>query len=188
MEKKTPRGIDSFEEVREMGYYYVDKSMMIKELLCPLPDKVVLITRPRRFGKSLNLSMLECFLNIEREEEGTSLFDGLSTMDEKEVCDKYMHKYPILHISFKEVSSDSSKPSPDNYNSALENLKSSIWNLAMRHRYLLKSDELDEFDKEEFHRLIAKTSLEELAKDKEIHIYDGFFNSEGFIEKAVGVF
>ena len=82
MAKAIPSGVSSFQKMRANEYYYVDKTMMIKELLYPAPKEVTLITMPRRFGKSLNMSMLECFLDIERKSEGMRHFEGLAISNE----------------------------------------------------------------------------------------------------------
>lgn len=92
---KLPMGIENFEEIRTDGYYYVDKTELISTLL-KNPGKVNLFTRPRRFGKTLNMSMLKYFFEI-----GTNsiLFDGLEISNEKELCHKYMGKFPVISIT-----------------------------------------------------------------------------------------
>ena len=90
--KKLPIGIENFEEIRTKGFYYVDKTGLIKELLENW-GKVTLFTRPRRFGKSLNMSMLKSFFEIGT---GPALFDGLKITEEKELCKKYMGKFPVI--------------------------------------------------------------------------------------------
>lgn len=127
MTKAIPSGFSSFEEIRTNDYCYVDKTMMIKELLYPRPNKVSLITRPRRFGKTLNMSMLECFLDIHRKEE--HLFDGLKIMDEQKICNEFMHAYPVIHVSFKDVNCDGSESKNENLKSVIESLKTTIGEL-----------------------------------------------------------
>ena len=163
MRKTIPTGVSSFEKIRTVGgngaeYYYVDKTMMIKELLYPKPVEVTLITRPRRFGKSLNMSMLECFLDIERESEGTSLFDGLAIMNEKEVCDEYMHKYPVIHVSFKDAvcKKKVGEEKKELIEAAMKGLKGTIGTLAERYRFLLSSDKLDEADRISFRQISTR--------------------------------
>lgn len=102
MKKKLPIGIDNFEKIRENDYYYVDKTGMIKDLIMS-GSEVTLFTRPRRFGKSLNMSMLKSFFSIECE-SSQKIFEGLKIADEEEICNKYMGKYPVIFLSMKEVS------------------------------------------------------------------------------------
>lgn len=139
-------GIDSFERIIQKRYYHVDKTIMIKEILYHHKKDVILITRPRRFGKSLNLSMLECFLNIERKDEGTTLFGGLRIMDDKEVCEQWMHRYPVIHVSFKDVVGCMENDNSSRVDSAVSRLKGVIGDIALKHRFLLRSDHLNEDD------------------------------------------
>lgn len=97
--KQLPIGIESFSEIIQKDYYYIDKTNMIKDLLNS-KSKVTLFTRPRRFGKSLNMDMLKTFF---KEGTDTSLFDGLSISNEKELCEKYQGKYPVISLSLKDV-------------------------------------------------------------------------------------
>lgn len=95
MRKKLPIGIDGFEKIRTNDFYYVDKTLFIKELLQNWGE-VNLFTRPRRFGKSLNMSMLKCFFEVGNE---PALFDGLKIAQEKNLCEEYMGKFPVISIS-----------------------------------------------------------------------------------------
>ena len=97
--KKLPVGIDSFEKLLREDFYYVDKSRMIVDLMANWGE-VNLFTRPRRFGKTLNMSMLKCFFEIGTDK---SLFDGLAVSKEKALCEKYMGKYPVVFVSLKDV-------------------------------------------------------------------------------------
>ncbi|MDO4387122.1 MAG: AAA family ATPase, partial [Clostridia bacterium] len=97
--KKLPVGIDSFEKLRREDFYYVDKTRMIVDLMANWGE-VNLFTRPRRFGKTLNMSMLKCFFEIGTDK---SLFDGLAVSKEKALCEKYMGKYPVVFVSLKDV-------------------------------------------------------------------------------------
>lgn len=99
--KKLPIGIEHFEEMRREDYYYVDKTGMIKELL-QNRAKVNLFTRPRRFGKSLNISMLKYFFEYGCD---SSLFEGLAIEDEDQLCREYMGKFPVVSITLKGVGS-----------------------------------------------------------------------------------
>ena len=96
---KLPIGIEFFKDIRTRGYYYVDKTGFIKDLLDSC-GSVNLFTRPRRFGKSLNMDMLKTFFEIGTE---PSLFDGLCISKESAICKQYMGKYPVISISLKDV-------------------------------------------------------------------------------------
>ena len=99
MRKKLPIGIDGFGKIRTNDFYFVDKTMFIAELLHNWGE-VNLFTRPRRFGKSLNMSMLKCFFEIGCDKR---LFDGLKISREKELCEKYMGQFPVISITLKGV-------------------------------------------------------------------------------------
>ena len=141
--KKLPIGIENFEEFSSENFYYVDKTLFIKELLQNW-GKVNLFTRPGRFGKSLNMSMLKCFFEIGSE---PMLFDGLKIMQEKSLCEKYMGKFPVISISLKSV--DGLK-----YDSAVAALRTVIGNEAGRFRFLRESPELDEDDRNSYNQLV----------------------------------
>lgn len=142
MRKKLPVGIENFEEFSSEDFYYVDKTMFLKELLQNW-GKVNLFTRPRRFGKSLNMSMLKCFFEV-----GTNpaLFEGLKIMQERELCEKYMGKFPVISISLKSVDGLS-------YEAASAALRTIIGNEAGRFRFLSSSDRLSEDEKEVYAQL-----------------------------------
>ncbi|HIX58555.1 MAG TPA: ATP-binding protein [Candidatus Blautia gallistercoris] len=143
MGKKLPVGIENFEEFSSEDFYYVDKTMFIKELLQNW-GKVNLFTRPRRFGKSLNMSMLKSFLESGSDPE---LFNGLKIMEEKELCEKYMGKFPVISISLKSVEGLK-------YEAAAAALRTVIGNEAGRFRFLSESVKLDEDDKNSYSQLI----------------------------------
>ena len=94
---KLPVGIDSFEKIRRNNFYYIDKTKLIEQLV-ETGGEVTLFTRPRRFGQTLNMSMLKSFFEVGTDE---SLFDGLYISGNKELCDKYMGKYPVIFLSLK---------------------------------------------------------------------------------------
>ena len=144
VKKKLPVGIENFREFFTEDFYYVDKTMFIKELLQNW-GKVNLFTRPRRFGKSLNISMLKCFFEIGSD---TSCFDGLKIMQEKALCKEYMGKFPVISISLKSV--DGLK-----YESALAALRTVIGNEAGRFRFLRESSKLDKDDKNSYDQLVS---------------------------------
>ena len=161
-----PTGIEDFKEIRTDGYYYVDKTALIEQVL-DKRSKVTLFTRPRRFGKTLNMSMLRYFF-----ETGTDskLFNGLYISQNAELCEKYMGKYPVIAISLKGVDADS-------YTKAKAQIIKIINREARRHRLLLKSEKLDSFDKELLTQLLSRqmeedtitSSLQELTEVLEAH-------------------
>ena len=142
MRKKLPIGIENFKEFSSEDFYYVDKTLFIKELLQNW-GKVNLFTRPRRFGKSLNMSMLKCFFEAGKD---PALFNGLKIMQEKELCEKYMGKFPVISISLKSVDGL-------NYESASAALRTVIGNEAGRFRFLKDSDRLTNDEKEAYAQL-----------------------------------
>ena len=101
-------GTSSFRELREKNGYFVDKSLLIEELLSQNLSKVSLITRPRRFGKSLNMSMLEEFFN--REKESSEIFKGLRIADNQELCAQWMNRHPVLSVSLRLVEGKTFSP------------------------------------------------------------------------------
>ena len=143
MRRKLPIGIDGFEKIRTNDFYYVDKTLFIKELLQNWGE-VNLFTRPRRFGKTLNMSMLKCFFEIGSE---PALFDGLKIAQEKELCEKYMGKFPVIFISLKSVGGLQ-------YDSAVAALRTVIGNEAGRFRFLRESPMLDESDINSYNQLV----------------------------------
>lgn len=143
--KKLPVGIESFEKLRTQDFYYVDKTLMIRDLIQRWGE-VNLFTRPRRFGKSLNMSMLKSFFEI-----GTDplLFDGLKISKEKELCEKYMGKFPVISISLKDVEGS-------DYDVARTLLCSVIGNEALRFYELLKSSpKLNEVERRQYEQLVC---------------------------------
>lgn len=145
MEKKMlPIGIESFEEIRTDEYYYVDKTTMIRDLL-RRRGKVNLFTRPRRFGKSLNMGMLKSFFEFESDK---AIFDGLNISKETTLCDKYMGKFPVVAISLKSVNGA-------DYSTARSIMCSTIGNEAMRFYDLLSGDKLTSEEKEVYKQLIT---------------------------------
>lgn len=141
--KKLPIGVDNFEKLIQEDFYYVDKTEMIADLLRNWGE-VNLFTRPRRFGKSLNMSMLKNFFEIGCDK---TLFQGLKISEEKELCEKYMGQYPVISVSLKGVDGLS-------FHSAKERLKSIIGREAMRFYFLLNSPKLREEDKKTYKQLI----------------------------------
>lgn len=141
--KKLPVGIENFEEFSAENFYYVDKTMFIAELLQNW-GKVNLFTRPRRFGKSLNMSMLKCFFEIGGDQ---TLFDSLKITEEKSLCEEYMGQFPVISISLKSIDG------PD-FEAASAALRTVIGDEAGRFRFLRESGSLDEEEKNAYGRLI----------------------------------
>ena len=157
---KLPMGIEDFKEMRVQGFYYIDKTGLIKELLEHF-GKVNLFTRPRRFGKTLNMSMLKYFFEIGGD---STLFDGLEIAKEKELCAKYMGKFPVIAITLKGASGRT-------FEEALGMLRNIIGNEAMRFQFLLQSMQLTEIEHKRYEALInidktgSYTMSDELLKD-----------------------
>lgn len=140
---KLPVGIDDFRKLRESDFYYVDKTKLIEQLLQSWSE-VTLFTRPRRFGKTLNMSMLKSFFEIGTDK---SLFDGLYISKNKELCDEYMGKYPVIFLSLKGVEGL-------DFSSARRMLCTIIEREINRHYYLKTSDALTEEDRAQFAKML----------------------------------
>ncbi|MCD8301380.1 MAG: ATP-binding protein [Clostridiales bacterium] len=142
---KFPVGIEDFEKIRTENFYYVDKTIMIRDLLS-FWGEVNLFTRPRRFGKSLTMSMLKYFFEIGCDK---ALFEGLKISEEKELCDKYMGQFPVISISMKAVNGN-------DYSTARDLAVKTINEEARRHSYLLDSEKLSDRDKHLFSTLLER--------------------------------
>ena len=143
--KQLPVGIESFKELRQENFYYIDKTRLIEKLLDNW-GKANLFTRPRRFGKTLNMSMLESFFSIDTDLE---LFEGLYISERKDLCEEYMGKFPVLSVSLKNIDAA-------DYETARA-MTVKIINLeARRLQFLMQSKKLTAFDKEEFTRLLQR--------------------------------
>ena len=140
--KKLPIGIENFEEMRREDFYYVDKSHIIEQLLTQW-GKVNLFTRPRRFGKSLNMSMLQSFFEIGKDK---TLFDGLRISDNQELCEKYQGKFPVVSVSLKGING-------------------ATYEEARRLSVLSDSTELDETD----HELLTQLKKKEMTNDSLVY-------------------
>ena len=163
---KLPTGIDNFKKIRNGNYYYVDKTSLIEQILNN-GSEVTLFTRPRRFGKSLNMSMIQYFFEIGTD---SALFDGLKISKNSEIYEQYMGKYPVISISLKGIDADS-------YEKARAQLIKTINREARRFQFLLKSDKLSRIDKALFSELLTRnmeedtitSSLQELTELLEVH-------------------
>ena len=137
--------MEDFEEIRQENFYYVDKTHLIEQLLVQW-GKVNLFTRPRRFGKSLNVSMFQCFFEIGREK---TLFDGLNISKNHELCEEYQGKYPMVSISLKGINGTT-------YEEARDYLVKTINEEARRLSFLFESSQLNKTDQELFNQLKTK--------------------------------
>ena len=157
---KLPMGIEDFKRIRSEEFYYIDKTGLIRELL-ENEAYVNLFTRPRRFGKTLNMSMLKYFFEIGGD---SALFDDLEIAKEKELCAKYMGKFPVIAITLKGASGRT-------FEEALGMLRNIIGNEAMRFQFLLQSMQLTEIEHKRYEALInidktgSYTMSDELLKD-----------------------
>ena len=152
--KKLPIGIENFEEIRREDFYYVDKSHVIEQLLTQW-GKVNLFTRPRRFGKSLNMSMLQSFFEIGKDK---TLFDGLRISDNQELCEEYQGKFPVVSVSLKGINGAT-------YEEARRFLIKTINEEARRLSVLSDSTELDETD----HELLTQLKKKEMTNDSLVY-------------------
>lgn len=141
--KKLPIGIENFEKLRTEDFYFIDKTKLIKELLENWSE-VNLFTRPRRFGKSLNMNMLKCFFELGGDKE---IFDGLEIASEASLCEKYMGKFPVVLVSLKSVNAGT-------YENACDMAVQVISGEARRFQYLLDSERLTDYDKQAFSALL----------------------------------
>ena len=141
-----PVGVSDFTEIRKNGYYYIDKSGLIKHILKTASTKVTLITRPRRFGKTLAMSMLDAYFDIRKDSK--QLFDGLEISQNQVLCSEWMNKYPTIFVSFRQVEGL-------DFKGAYDMLTVVIANLFNEHIYLLDSKKATEFQKTSFKNLLS---------------------------------
>ena len=153
-----PYGYNSYEEIRNDNCYFVDKTSYLKNVL-EGSGKVLLFTRPRRFGKTVFMSTLNSFLKINKENptdtsEQLRLFEGTQILKDTEFCEKYMGKYPVIFITLKSVDGD-------NFEDAYKMFADTVWEVASEYKYLLNSSKLDEQDKEILSQLTDINYLED---------------------------
>lgn len=143
-----PIGEENFEKIRTRGFYYIDKTRLIQELV---EDSftVNLITRPRRFGKTLAMSMLKNFFDIRKDSR--KLFEGLEITKHETICREWMNQYPVLFLSFKDIANSK-------YADACNQLAFNLSSLCIEHEYLKDSDKVDKVDKNCFERLMERTA------------------------------
>ncbi len=166
--KKMPIGIEDFAEIITQGFYYVDKTGMIKELLSNW-GKVNLFTRPRRFGKSINMSMLKYFFEIGTDR---SLFDGLAISKEPELCDKYMGQYPVISITLKATEAS-------NFETSRNLIAMEIRDEAEKMSFLAESEKLTASEKESYNSLLQKDIDDET-------LYRSLKTLSGLLQKHYG--
>ena len=152
--KKLPVGIEDFKELREENFYYIDKTGLIRDLLNSW-GKVNLFTRPRRFGKTLNMSMLKNFLEIGADK---ALFDGLAIAEERELCETYMGKFPVVFLSLKSVEGLT-------FEDAYEMLRRVLRSEMLRLSFLAESDRISEKEKYSFRRFLDEQDTREDVQD-----------------------
>ena len=152
--KKLPIGIENFEKLRQEDFYYIDKTRLIEQLLTRWGE-VNLFTRPRRFGKSLNMSMLQSFFEIGKDK---TLFDGLRISDNQELCEEYQGKFPVVSVSLKGINGAT-------YEEARRFLIKTINEEARRLSVLSDSAELDETD----HELLTQLKKKEMTNDSLVY-------------------
>ncbi len=144
-----PVGRSDFKFIRKNGFYYIDKTGLIVELLKTEATQVTLITRPRRFGKTLGMSMMAEFFDIRKD--NSALFEGLSISENKELCKNWRNQYPTVFVSFRNVDGL-------DFKHAYEMLKETFSDVFMQHIYLLESDKVHEFDKRVIERIANRTA------------------------------
>ena len=150
-----PVGISDFAKIRDRKYYYVDKTNLIADLLEEETAEVTLITRPRRFGKTMAMSMLSHFFDIRKDSK--AMFQGLKIAENTELCDEWMNQWPVLFLSFRRVDGL-------NFQSAYGMLQATITDVCEDHLYLLDSPQVSAYPKEVMDRLLRGTASEKETK------------------------
>ncbi len=147
MKVNLPVGVSDFEEIRKGGYYYIDKSSLISELLETTATKITLITRPRRFGKTMGMKMLADFFDIRKD--SSVLFDGLEISRNPELCEKWMNQYPTVFFSLKDVSGL-------NFENAYEMLRGCLAYLFQKFSDLPESKAVNDYERTTFWHIANK--------------------------------
>ena len=150
-----PVGISDFAKIRDRKYYYVDKTKLISDLLEEETAEVTLITRPRRFGKTMAMSMLSHFFDIRKDSK--AMFQGLKIAENTELCDEWMNQWPVLFLSFRRVDGL-------NFQGAYGMLQATITDVCEDHLYLLDSPQVSAYPKEVMDRLLRGTASEKETK------------------------
>lgn len=171
---KLPVGIENFAEMRTENFYYIDKTGLIRDLL-QNPAKVNLFTRPRRFGKTLTMSMLQHFFETGCD---TALFDGLEIAGEKELCDRYMGKYPVISISLKDIQGK-------DFDAAKWKLRALIGREALRFPFLSQSDSLSETERQSYQQMTTLDESGSFAMSDSL-LEGSLFILSGLLQKYYG--
>ena len=150
-----PVGISDFAKIRDRKYYYVDKTKLISDLLEEETAEVTLITRPRRFGKTMAMSMLSHFFDIRKDSK--AMFQGLKIAENTELCDEWMNQWPVLFLSFRRVDGL-------NFQGAYGMLQATITDVCENHLYLMDSPQVSAYPKEVMDRLLRGTASEKETK------------------------
>ncbi len=171
---KLPIGIENFKRIRKEGFYYIDKTGLIKDFL-KNPAYVNLFTRPRRFGKTLNMSMLKNFFEVDND---NMIFNGLEIAREKELCEEYMGKFPVISITLKGATGE-------NFEEAKVMLRRIIGKEAMRFQFLLESNKIDDTERSQYRALINtdKTGTFTMSDDL---LKDSLLMLSHFLQKHYG--
>ena len=156
MDFKVGVGKSGFEELRESGNYYVDKTELIYELVNDTDNKVTLFTRPRGFGKTLMMSMMENFFSIRKDSK--NLFEGLAITNHEDFCKEWMNQYPVLFVSFKDAEADT-------FDSAYKMLETSIADLCKKLSNITDSELVNQADIDVFNRLMYQKAEEQDIKN-----------------------
>ena len=177
-----PYGKDDFTKLRAQDCYFVDKTPYIKQVFGVDSSDVLLLTRPRRFGKTLLMSMFDSFLKINPEKpfdnsKQLELFKGTKILEDKEFCDKFMGQCPVIAITLKKVEGT-------NFNELYESFASAVYDVALRYSYLKNSNKLDKSDKEELEHLTTKSYL--LKIENQQTVKDALRTLSGLLYKEYG--
>ena len=174
MKTKLPMGIENFREIRRQKFYYVDKTALIRELLENW-GKVNLFTRPRRFGKTLNMSMLKCFFEIGSD---SALFDGLEISKETQLCEEYLGKFPVISITLKGATGRT-------FDEAKSMLRNIIGNEAMRYQILMQSEHLTEIERKQYAKILSLNDDGEFAMS-DVLLKSSLFTLTQLLKKHYG--
>ena len=177
-----PYGKDDFTKLREQNCYFVDKTPYIKQVFGVDSSDVLLLTRPRRFGKTLLMSMFDSFLKINPEKpfdnsKQLELFKGTKILEDKEFCDKFMGQCPVIAVSLKDIEADT-------FEEAYKMFADIVWDVSMRYKYLLESNKLDESDKVILRQLTDINYLEDINNSQRVK--NSLKNLASFLYKEYG--
>ena len=177
-----PYGKDDFTKLRAQDCYFVDKTPYIKQVFGVDSSDVLLLTRPRRFGKTLLMSMFDSFLKINPEKpfdnsKQLELFKGTKILEDKEFCDKFMGQCPVIAVSLKDIEADT-------FEEAYKMFADIVWDVSMRYKYLIESNKLDESDKVILRQLTDINYLEDINNSQRVK--NSLKNLASFLYKEYG--